>query len=118
MDELSQVAGTIRSGKAIGVDSIPPEVCRVARNDYWCQLAENGKQGVSCNQIPDAWKGGIVCGVPRKSGVPLTLVQSRGILVSTPNSTMIGKVLNKRVALAVEKTSKPWQIGCRPGFWP
>ena len=44
VDELSQVAGTIRSGNAIGVDSIPPEVCRVARNAYWCQLAENGKQ--------------------------------------------------------------------------
>ena len=90
--------------------------CRVAGKAYWCQLAEIAKQVVSCNQFPDAWKGGIMCGVPRKPGVPLTLEQSRGILVSTPNSTMIGKVLNKRVALAVEKTSKSWQIGCRPGF--
>ena len=54
--------------------------------------------------------------VPRKLGVSSTPEQSRGILVSTPNSTIIGKVLNKRVALAVEKTSKPWQTGCRPGF--
>ena len=61
---------------------------------------------VSRIQFPDAWKGGIMCGVPRKPGVPMTLEQSCGILVSTPNST-----LNKRVAPAVEKTSKPWQIG-------
>ena len=32
------------------------------------------------------------------------------------NQHHTGKVLNKRVALAVDKTSKPWQIGCRPGF--
>ena len=30
VDELSQVASTMRTGKAIGVDSIPPEACRVA----------------------------------------------------------------------------------------
>ena len=35
VDELSKVAGTMRSGKAIGVDSIPPEACRVADNAYW-----------------------------------------------------------------------------------
>ena len=57
-----------------------------------------------------------MCGVPRKPGVPMTLERSRGILVSTPTSTTIGQVPSKRVALAVEKTSKPWQIGCRPGF--
>ena len=98
VDELSQVAGTMRSGKALGVDSIRLEACRVAGKAY-CQLAEIAKQVVSCNQFLDAWEGGIMCGVPRKPGVPLTLEQSRGILVSTPTSTMIEKVLNKRVAL-------------------
>ena len=68
VDELTQVAGTIRSGKAIGVDSIPLEPCRVAGKAYWCQLPEIAKQVVSCNQFPDA--GGIMCGVPRKPGVP------------------------------------------------
>ena len=101
VDELSQVAGTTRSGKAIGVDSIPPEACRVAGKGYGYQLAEIAKQVVSCNQFPDVWKGGIMCGVPRKLGVPITLEQPRGTLVSTPTSTMMGKVLNKRVALAV-----------------
>ena len=66
VDGLSQVAGTMRCGKAIGVDSIPPEACRVAGKAYWCQLAEIAKQVVSCNQFPDAWKGGIMCGAPRK----------------------------------------------------
>ena len=72
VDELSQVAGTRRSGKAIGVDSIPPEAGRVAGKAYWCQLAEIAEQVVSCNQFPDVWKVGIMCGVPRKPGVPLT----------------------------------------------
>ena len=44
VDELSQVAGTMRTGKTIGVDSIPPEACRVAGRAYWCQLAEIVKQ--------------------------------------------------------------------------
>ena len=56
------------------------------------------------------------CGVPRKPGVPFTPEQSRGILISTSNSTIIKQVLNKRVSLSVAKTSKPCQIGCRPGF--
>ena len=54
VDELSQVTGTICSGKAIGVDSIPPEASRTAGKPYWCQLAEIAKQLVSCNQFPDA----------------------------------------------------------------
>ena len=56
-----------------------------------------------------------MCGVPRKPGVPLTPEQSRGILVSTPSSTMIGKVVNKRVALAVEDTSKPAVVNHEQG---
>ena len=69
VDEPSQVAGTIRSDKAIGVDPVPLEACRVAGKAYWCQLAEIAKQVVSCNQFLDAWKGVIMCGVPRKPGV-------------------------------------------------
>ena len=49
----------MRAGKAIGMDSIPPEECRLAGKDYWCQLAGVAKQAVSCNQFPDVWKGGI-----------------------------------------------------------
>ena len=57
-----------------------------------------------------------MCGSQESQESLQPLEQLRGILVSTPTSTMIGKVLNKRVALAVEKTSKPWQFGCRPGL--
>ena len=66
VDELSQVASTMRAGKSIGVDSIPPEACRVAGKVYWCQLAEIVKQVIKCNRFPDVWKGGIMCGIPRK----------------------------------------------------
>ena len=100
VDELSQVAGTILSDKAIGVDPVLLEACRVAGKAYRCQFAEIAKEVVSCNQFLDAWKGVIMCGVPRKPRVLCTPEQSRGIFVSTPTSTMIGKVLNKRVALA------------------
>ena len=116
VDELSQVAITMRAGKAIGVDSIPPEACRVAGKAYWCQLAEIVKQVIKCNRFPDVWKGGIMCGVPRKPRAPSTPEHSRGILISTAPCTLDGKALNKRVTQVVEATSKSWQIGCRPGF--
>ena len=70
VNELSKVAGTMRAGKAIGVDSIPPGASRLSGEDCWCQLAGVAKQAVSCNQFPDVWKGGIMCGVPRKPGLP------------------------------------------------
>ena len=116
VDELSQVAGTMRTGKAIGVDSIPPEACRVAGRAYLCQLAEIVKQVIKCNRFPDVWKGGIMCGIPRKPRAPSTPEHSRGILISTAPCTLVGKALNRRVTQAVEATSKSWQIGCRPGF--
>ena len=47
VNELSQVIGTMRAGKAIGVDSIPPEACRLAGKDHWCQLVGVAKQAVS-----------------------------------------------------------------------
>ena len=56
VDELSQVATTMRTGKAIGVDSIPPEACRVAGRAYLCQLPEIVKQVIKCNRFPDVWK--------------------------------------------------------------
>ena len=115
-DELSQVASTMRTGKAIGVDSIPPEACRVAGRAYLCQLAEIVKQVIKCNRFPDVWKGGIMCGIPRKPRAPSTPEHSRGILISTAPCTMGGKASNRRVTQAVEATSKSWQIGCRPGF--
>ena len=54
VDELSQVAITMRAGKAIGVDSIPPEACRVAGKAYWFLMC--GKEA-SCatsqgNHVP------------------------------------------------------------------
>ena len=110
VDELSQVASTMRTGKAIGVDSIPPEACRLAGRAYMCQLAEIVKQVIRCNRFPD------VCGIPRKSRAPSTPEHSRGILISTAPCTLVGKALNRRVTQAVEATSKSWQIGCRPGF--
>ena len=116
VDELSQVANTMRDGKAIGIDSIPPEACRVAGKAYWSQLAEIVQQVIKCNRFPDVWKGGIMCGIPRKPRAPTTPEHSRGILISTAPCTLVGKVLNKRVTQAVEATSKSWQIGCRPGF--
>ena len=116
VDELSQVAITMRAGKAIGVDSIPPEACRVAGRAYWCQLAEIVKQVIKSNRFPDVWKGGIMCGIPRKPRAPSTPEHSRGILISTAPCTLVGKALNKRVTQVVEATSKSWQIGCRPGF--
>ena len=105
----------MRAGKAICVDSIPPEACRVAGKAYWCQLAEIVKQVIKCNRFPDVWKGGIMCGIPRKPRAPSTPEHSRGILISTAPSTLVGKVLNKRITQAVEATSKSRQIGCRPG---
>ena len=116
VDELSQVASTMRTGKAIGVDSIPPEACRVAGRAYLCQLAEIVKQVIKCNRFPDVWKGGIMCGIPRKPRAPSTPEHSRDILISTLPCTMVGKALNRRVTQAVEATSKSWQIGCRPSF--
>ena len=115
-DELSQVASTTRTGKAIGVDSIPPEACRVAGRAYLCQLAEIVKQVIKCNRFPDVWKGGIMCGVPWKPRAPSTPEHSRVILISTAPCTMGGKASNRRVTQAVEATSKSWQTGCRPGF--
>ena len=106
----------MRAGKAIGVDSISPEACRVAGKAYWCQLAEIVKQVIKCNRFPDVWKGSIMCGIPRKPRAPSTPEHSRGILISTAPCTMFGKALNKRVTQVVEATSESWQIGCRPGF--
>ena len=106
----------MRAGKAIGVDSIPPEACRVAGKACWCQLAEIVKQVIKCNRFPDAWKGGIMCGIPRKPRAPSTPEHSRGILISTAPCTLVGKALSKRVTQTVGATSKSWQIGCRPGF--
>ena len=114
--ELSQVASTMRTGKAIGVDSIPLEACRVAGIAYLCQLAEIVKQVIKCNRFPDVWKGGIMCGIPRKPRAPSTPEHSRGILTSTAPCTLVGKALNRRVTQVLEATSKSWQIGCRPGF--
>ena len=106
----------MRTGKAIGVDSIPPEACRLAGRAYLCQLAEIVKQVIRCNRFPDVWKGGIMCGIPRKPRAPSTPEHSRGILISTAPCSLVGKALNRRVTQAVEATSKSWQIGCRPGF--
>ena len=116
VDELSQVAGTMRTGKAIGVNSIPPEACRLAGRAYLSQLAEIVKQVIRCNRFPDVWKEGIMCGIPRKPHTPSTPEHSRGILISTAPCTLVGKVLNRRVTQVVEATSKSWQVGCRPGF--
>ena len=92
------------------------EACRVAGKAYWCQLAEIVKQVIKCNRFPDVWKGGIMCGIPRKPRAHSTPEHSRGILISTAPCTLVGKALNKRVTQVVEATSKSWQIGCRPGF--
>ena len=116
VDELSQVASTMRTGKAIGVDSFPPEACRLDGRAYLCQLAEIVKQVIRCNRFPDVWKGGIMCGIPRKPRAPSTPEHSRGILISTAPCTLVGKALNRRVTQAVEATSKSRQIGYRPGF--
>ena len=89
--ELSQVAGTMRADKAIGVDSIPPEACRVAGRAYWCHLAEIVKQVIKSNRFPDVWKGGIMCGIPREPRAPSTPEHSRGILISTAPCTLVGK---------------------------
>ena len=91
---------------AIGVDSIPPEACRVAGRAYWCQLAEIVKEVIKCNRFPDVWKGGIMCGIPRKPRAPSTPEHSRGILISTAPCTLVGKAVNKRVTQVVEATSK------------
>ena len=71
VDELAQVAGTMRTGKAIGVDSIPPEACRLAGRAYLCQLAEIVKQVIRCNRFPDVWKGGIMCGHSKETTCPV-----------------------------------------------
>ena len=92
VDELSQVASTMRTGKAIGVDSIPPEACRVAGRAYLCQLAETVKQVIKCNRFPDVWKQGIMCGIPKKQRAPSTPEHSRGIQISTAPCTLVGKV--------------------------
>ena len=79
VDELSHVASTMRTDKASGVESIPPEACRVAGRAYLCQLAEIVKQVIKCNRFPDGWKGDIMCGIPRKPRAPSTPEHTRAV---------------------------------------
>ena len=97
VNELSQVAGTMRAGKAIGVDypagSVPIGGQRLLVPA--CGSCETSGQLQSISRCVERW---------------------HHVWCPNSNSTMIGKVLNRRVSHVVGKTSKPWQIGCRPGF--
>ena len=91
---LPKEIALLHNERATGDDLVPAEAVKAGGEGYIRVLAGlAAAASASESGVPLVWRGGTMAAVPRKSGRPLSIVNSRGILLSPVPAKAIAKVV-------------------------
>ena len=114
LGEVTVVVKQLHSGKAPGIDEIPPEMLKALGVEGLSWLTRLFNIAWGSGSVPKEWQTGVV--VPLfKKGDQRVCANYRGITLLSLPGKVYSKVLERRVQPIVEPCIEEEQCGFRPG---
>ena len=113
MGMLCDSLAAAKLGKATA-DAATVDVMKVAGTDCLWVLAGIAAKAAE-TRIPMAWRGGVMCPVPRKAKMPMSFGNSRGVMLGSHAAKLVAKAARKELAKVLKDTAGDLQSGSVPG---
>ena len=114
LEEVTAAIKAMKKGKAPGADGVTAEMLKADVNVTAPILTEIFKQIWEEDQIPEAWKTGLIFKLPKKGDLG-DCNNWRGITLLSLTSKIFSRIVLSRLTSALEKDLRPQQAGFRPG---
>ena len=111
--EIKRVVQTLKNGKAPGIDQITAELLKVDTESTCVQLGHLFDLIWREEKVPEQWKQGLICKVPKKGNLQ-QCGNWRGVTLLPIASKVMGKILISRIQDGVDRLRKE-QAGFRSG---